>query len=339
MGCGLSNGLKEFKIMTVKVGFCDFWQGVKKEEFILVKALREFCDVEIMDNPVEADYVFFSIFGDDHWFLPDKSIKIFYTGENVCPDFNACDYAVGFERMSYGDRYMRLPNYLATPFFKQPTLLMEEKHLSEIPEKTAFCSFVVSNGNGSPIRKQLFDKLSEYKKVDSGGRWLNNVGGPVPDKLQFESSHKFAIACENSSHIGYTTEKLVEAFAAKTVPIYWGDPEVCKVFNPKAFINALDYDSLDSLLDDVIKIDNDDELYEKMINEPALLSIENSYDKEYSRVCDFMKGIISQSIESAQRYNRVFWGEKIILHEKNLIKRSRKGVKELLLERLFGNRD
>lgn len=155
----------------IRIAFVDFWATVNKEEFILVKALREHHEVEILNDPKEADYVFFSVFGDEHWFLPDRCVKIFYTGENICPDFNACDYAFGFEWMEYGDRYMRLPNYLATPFFKKPTLSMEQKHLHPLSEKGAFCSFVVSNGEGNPIRRQLF------KNFRSINRWIAEAAG------------------------------------------------------------------------------------------------------------------------------------------------------------------
>lgn len=319
--------------MKVRVAFVDFWQGVNKEEFILVKALREHHEVEILDDPKEADYVFFSVFGDEHWFLPDRCVKIFYTGENICPDFNACDYAFGFEWMEYGDRYMRLPNYLATPFFKRPTLLMEQKHMNPLAEKDSFCSFVVSNGDGNPIRRQLFEEISKYKQVDSGGRWLNNVGGPVADKLEFESRHKFAISCENSSHPGYTTEKLVEAFAAGCVPIYWGDPEVAKVFNPKSFINVHDFSSLDELVEKVKSIDNDPIAYEGMIKEPALLHPESdSLEASYQKVIAFMDHIVEQPFEHAHRHNREFWGKRYRDRELRLIGESKKTWKELLVE-------
>lgn len=70
----------------------------------------------------------------------------------------------------------------------------------------------------------MFEALKKYKKVNSGGRYLNNIGRAVVDKIQFESRHKFSICFENSSYPGYTTEKIIEAFAAKTIPIYWGNP-------------------------------------------------------------------------------------------------------------------
>ena len=66
----------------------------------------------------------------------------------------------------------------------------------------------------------------QYKHIDSGGKYKNNIGAPVADKLAFLSEGKFNIAFENSSANGYTTEKLIEAFAAGTIPLYWGDESV-----------------------------------------------------------------------------------------------------------------
>lgn len=302
----------------IKIRYVDFWANCDFENHILTRALRENYDVEIVNDDA-ADYVFFSIFGDEHWFLPERCIKIFYTGENVCPDFNACDYGIGFEWMDYGDRYLRFPNYYATKFFERTTRLMEDKHLRPVPEKTEFCSFIVSNPQGNPIRKQLFEKLSQYKQVNSGGRWLNNVGGPVPDKLEFERKHKFSICCENSSHSGYTTEKLVESFAAQTVPIYWGDPEVTKIFNPKAFINAMDYDTLDDVLAAVKAIDSSDNLYQQMLREPAMKAQNMTLDRQFQLMIEFLKNIVDQPLTQAQRYNREFWGKKYKERETILI--------------------
>ena len=245
-----------------KVAFVDFWSHFDPDNFILIKALREHHDVVIMQNPADADYVFFSLFGDEHWFLPDRCVKIFYTGENVCPDFNVCDYAVGFEWLTLGDRYLRLPNNYCTRLYAEGTLLMEKHEIPANPEKREFCSFVVSNADANPIRQQFFEKLSDYKKVDSGGRFMNNVGGPVADKIDFHRQHKFVIAFENSSHSGYTTEKIVDAFAAGSIPIYWGDPDVTRVFNPKAFIEVR---SVEEAIERVKQLDQDDTAYLQML--------------------------------------------------------------------------
>ena len=314
-----------------KVAFVDFWSHFDPDNFILIKALREHHDVVIMQNPADADYVFFSLFGDEHWFLPDRCVKIFYTGENVCPDFNVCDYAVGFEWLTLGDRYLRLPNNYCTRLFAEGTLLMEKHDIPANPEKRKFCSFVVSNADANPIRQQFFEKLSAYNKVDSGGRLMNNVGGPVADKIDFHRQHKFVIAFENSSHSGYTTEKIVDAFAAGSIPIYWGDPDVTRVFNPKAFIEVR---SVEDAIERVKQLDQDDTEYLQMLKETPLADEKFIYDNIFKSVVAFMDNIVDQPLERSYRHNREFWGRKYQDRERNLITQSRKGIKQILLERI-----
>ena len=314
-----------------KVAFVDFWSHFDPDNFILIKALREHHDVVIMQNPADADYVFFSLFGDEHWFLPDRCVKIFYTGENVCPDFNVCDYAVGFEWLTLGDRYLRLPNNYCTRLYAEGTLLMEKHAIPANPEKREFCSFVVSNADANPIRQQFFEKLSDYKKVDSGGRFMNNVGGPVADKIDFHRQHKFVIAFENSSHSGYTTEKIVDAFAAGSIPIYWGDPDVTRVFNPKAFIEVR---SVEEAIERVKQLDQDDTAYLQMLKETPLADERFIYDNIFKSVVAFMDNIVDQPLERSNRHNREFWGRKYQERERKLITQSRKGIKQMLLERI-----
>jgi len=38
-------------------------------------------------------------------------IRIMITDENICPDFNACDYAISSEHLDYSDRHFRAPVY------------------------------------------------------------------------------------------------------------------------------------------------------------------------------------------------------------------------------------
>ena len=45
----------------------------------------------------------------------------------------------------------------------------------------------------------FFHKLNEYKKVDSGGKYLNNIGKPVVDKMDFIKIH---LDPDNSNVIG-----------------------------------------------------------------------------------------------------------------------------------------
>lgn len=305
----------------VKIGFCDFWSSFNPNSNFITNTIKTFADVSIVPFQ-SADYVFFSVFGDQHLEAPNESIKIFYTGENICPDFNLCDYAIGFEWLDFADRYLRYPLYLT---YENINELMEKKHIFShkfsIDTKKEFCSFTVSNERGHPIRKELFLELSKYKLVNSGGKWLNNIGEPIKDKLSFDLMHKFSIVCENSSHPGYTTEKIVQAFAARTIPIYWGDPYITKIFNQKSFINVHNYNNVNDLTKDIIKIDNNNDEYFNYLKEPALLSSQYSSTTYNQKLKDFLSNIIEQPIEKAQRRNRYFWGEIYINRMKNNVYR------------------
>lgn len=280
------------------------------ENCIITKALRMYFDVKICED---ADYVFFSVYDYKHLDVSPNCIKIYFTGELVSPDFNFCDYALGFDWLDFGDRYMRLSNcYISEPQ-QIRTRMVDIKH--NIPsgykiedEKPEFCSFVVSNGNGSPLRLQMYEKLSAYKKVNSGGRFMNNIGSPVVDKMKFTQKHKFSIAFENTSYPGYSTEKLTEAFAAKTIPIYWGDTRISEVFNTKAFINVHDYASLDDVVEKVVELDNNDDAYLAMLREPAWIDEEYSVDNYTKKLALFLKHIVDMPIEQAYRYDRVWYG-------------------------------
>lgn len=286
----------------VKIGFVDYFPGFDAEHAWVTEMLSRHFDVELSDHP---DYLFFSAFSDEHLNFSD-SVKIFISGENIAPDFNVCDYALSSEKISFGDRHFYYPYFLTA---KDALERAKVKHLfTEGKEKRDFCSFVVSNGRADPYRKELFDALSSYRTIDSGGRYLNNVGGPVPDKLTFESKHKFSLCSENSSHPGYITEKLVEAFAAGTVPVYWGASDATQIFNPKAMVFANDFASAEEVARRVREIDEDDALYLSMLREPAM-RVENYAEQKWKEIEDYLVSIVERDKEEAYRFNRAFWGK------------------------------
>ena len=277
---------------SIKIKFVDFYQGFDAADSEFVTILRKNYDVVFSDDP---DYLFYSCFGYEH--LSYDCIRIFYTGECVTPDFNVCDYAIGFDRLSFGDRYLRAPLYSLFHYKAEYHELINPPPFLEpdLKAKTDFCSFVYSNCFAAPQRELFFDTLSRYKTVSSGGRFKNNVGGPVKDKRAFQTKHKFSIAFENTAYNGYITEKLMEAFAARTLPIYFGAPDVNLDFNEAAFINCAQYQSFDEVVRKVIEIDQDDQLYLQMMNTPALQNgVAESLD-------GFLYRIVEQDASAAKR--------------------------------------
>lgn len=280
------------KKKKIKLKFADFWDGYDEHCNVFVTVLSEQYELEISDHP---DYLIYSTFGYENLKYVD-CVKIFYTGESITPDFNLCDYAIGFDIMALGDRYMRLPLYAfyGIEALGNPKMIDPEKALNR-----KFCSFVVSNGTDAPERNRFFYLLSEYKRVDSGGLYENNVGGRVADKKEFISNYKFNIAFENSSKDGYTTEKIMEPMLVNSLPIYWGNRQVGLDFNPASFVDAADYPSLEALVERVIELDTHDEEYLSLLSKPWLN--EENYLDWKERFHDFFNNIFSKP-PGEQRY-------------------------------------
>lgn len=288
----------------------------------IINILKKHFKIELSKTP---DYLFYSVNSKDY--LKYNCIRIFYTAENLIPDFNICDYAIGYHYLDFGDRYIRYPIYLVDGFIAYKnddyandlyrTIHKHEQVEEALKQKTDFCSFVYSNEKASQNRRLLFEKLSKYKKVNSGGRYLNNIGELVSNKLEFQLKHKFAIAFENTSTPGYTTEKIVNAFSANTVPIYWGNPLIGKEFNEEAFINCHKFGLVESTKDQIFEeiieyikeIDQNDSLYYKMLSANALTD-ENNIEIQKKKLELFLINIISQNKEEAYRRNRFYWGQR-----------------------------
>ncbi len=266
--------------------------------------LKKYYEVELSEDP---EYVLYNESTYDY--LKYDCVRILFIGENISPNFNLCDYAVGFDYLTFSDRFYRMPLYLIAQFYSDAELELagdpdftKQKLFTkeDLALKTGFCSFVYSNYLAGGQREEIFNKLSSYKRVDSGGGYLNNIGGRVKNKLVFEMQHKFSIAFENSSRSGYTTEKLVNALVAKTIPIYWGNPDIDKEFNQKRFINCHAYKNFDEVVARVKEIDQNDELYLQIINEPVAAPgvdfkiIREGFEK-------FLRNIFDQPIEQARR--------------------------------------
>ena len=272
----------------IKIKFIDFWKGFSFTENDFYRILSQKYKIEICDSP---DIVFYSVFGNKY--LDYDCIRIFFTGENVIPNFNLCEYGIGFSNLEFKNRYLRIPLYNLFQYKKYFKLALEV-HKQNYLKREKFCNFVYSNGNADKKREEFYNLLSQYKKIDSGGRYLNNIGGPVEDKFSFQQQYKFSIAFENSSDIGYTTEKLIEAKAAGTIPIYWGNPEIAKEFNTKSFINCHDYNNFEEVVEEIKKIDNDDELYFKYLKEP--FSYNETMLEEYDKKLEnFLYSIVENN--------------------------------------------
>lgn len=294
----------------LKLGFTDTHEHLAS---FFYNVLSKRYDIEIdHDNPD------FLIFGDENFgtnnrnFSKNDCIKIFYTGENRRPENYDCHYAITFDH-NFNSWHYRLPLFMIyiwalehihkTPY-NQGYIL--ENH---IQPKTDFCSFVVSNGTCKE-RNDFFTKLNARKPVNSAGRHLKNVDvnldGEVA-KVDYLAKHKFNICFESGSHPGYVTEKILHAFYAGTIPIYWGSPTVSLDFNPQAFINVHAYKEIDHCIDTILAIDNDEDLYTRIVSQPKFLyNIPPSYF-QYDNFLNWFDAIVYRKIESRDANTLIYF--------------------------------
>lgn len=290
----------------IKVKFVDNCSDLRDKDNYLYPYLSEMYDVEISDEP---DYLICSVFGHEH--IKYDCVKIVFIGENLVPDFNYYDYSIGFDHIQFGDRHLRVPLYNFYDAYKG--LLKQEAERDDFLKTVDkgkllnrdFCSFVVSNGSGDQLRTEFFNRLSKYKKVASGGRYLNNIGGPVKDKLDFCSKYKFNIAFENSASPGYTTEKIMEPLSVNSVPIYWGNPMIGTDFNEKCMVRVKDRDDIDRVIEEIIYLDTHDDAYLEKCLAPRLTHPDPNYYDDQIRA--FLKNIIEQPLDKAKRLIPYGW--------------------------------
>ena len=211
------------------------------------------------NNP---DYLIYNIFGDEHLNKKYKnSIKIAIFTENKIPDLSEVDYAIGQAHIIYLDRYFKFPIFIWS-FNRFKTI--REKILNN-PKKTKFCAAVISNGGEDKFRTKFINELNKYKKIDMGGNYLNNIKGPVKDKIKFLSAYKFSIAMENSEGDGYISEKIIDSFISGTIPIYYGDYTLDEYINPKAFILIKNEQNIEQKINYIKEIDNNFEKYSNIL--------------------------------------------------------------------------
>jgi hypothetical protein len=211
----------------------------------------------------------------------NKTIKILYTGENYRPNYNESHFSFSFD-YSDDSRNYRLPLWaLILNWFDRPyNPNRDHAYLHNIEnlinkktwDKSKFCSFVVSNPN-SPKRINFAKKVFQYKSIDCPGRVFTNVQpingrGDQIEKVEFLRDYKFNICFENSSNPGYCTEKIIHSMFMNTIPIYWGDPLVNRDFNKDSFLNLHDFESEEHLIERIIEIDNNDDLYNQILKQP-----------------------------------------------------------------------
>ena len=159
--------------------------------------------------------------------------------------------------------------------------IVDELHNNKKFETSFLCSFHARELDGYQLRKEIW--LMAIKSTESIKnpinfyssprmiipnapdwyleRFLPFTDNPLPnDNKDALFSSQFHIAIESTKVKNYFTEKLIDALITKTVPIYWGCPNIGEFFNEKGIIQA---DSTQDMIDKINELTP--ETYESML--------------------------------------------------------------------------
>lgn len=291
----INNNTNEAKTKKrLKLYIVDFFKGFSRrwlESRIEDKFIIEYNK----DNP---DYLIFNVFGRKH-FNPKykKAIKIGVLTENIIPNLNEIDYALGHAHISYMDRYFKYSIFLG---YNLSHVKEIREEVIKNPVRPKFCASVIKNGHWYHFRTRFLNELNKYKKVDMGGRYRNNIGHLVKDKIKFFTSYKFSLSMENSNGDGYISEKIFHSFISGTIPIYYGDYLVDEYINPKAYILIKGEKDIAAKIEYIKSIDNDYKKYRSIMSENVI--VDNNYTKKIDNELKlFLNNIFQQEKSKARR--------------------------------------
>ena len=303
------------KSKPIQLAFVDMWVDFQQSHNTIVAALTS-RGIDFDINQESPNLIIFGPFGYEHKKWPGVR-KIFYTGESLKPLLgDDIVLNIGFRR-NVTMNYFRLPIWMTelnwfnndVSNYKNPEPFPLDYFVKNTSGRSKFCAFVASNPS-CVKRNTLFNIISRYKKVDSAGLLFSNTeiieGGPGGSggqhlKVNFYKKYKFVLACENESSYGYVTEKIVHAKLAGCVPIYWGDPLIDLEFNPSSFINVNRFSSVDDLLKRIKELDESEEKWLKISNEPLILNTDKFRD-ELHLLADTIAGCVNSTLNTTTSY-------------------------------------
>ena len=102
--------------------------------------------------------------------------------------------------------------------------------------------------NWHPLKNSLSKKAQPF--------FDTQYKGPVPDKIETIKYSKFNLAFENERFEDYVTEKIFDAMAAGSVPVYSGAPNITDYVPKECFIDYHQFNDFKKLYQFLSTMDN-----------------------------------------------------------------------------------
>jgi hypothetical protein len=295
-------------MLNMKISYIDFWSECENcpinfdeindpnswNNFILSRKLKIVQDgvglfhiqklEKILNEKIElttpnnADILICSGFGSQKYLYPTKKkICLYYESAFKTIDKNLSNTIYFSSELSTDHDNFYLPLFTCYYGFNIYKLLFSPRNIldSETFAKKSDCLSIISNGSCS-FRNNFLTKVMEKIKVDNYGKLAHNINSCLESSCWYDpricsiaTNYKFMICMENTSQLGYHTEKIMHGFRNNIIPIYWGDPNISLIFNSNAYININEL-GVDKAIEKIVLLCNNLSEYNKMMLEPIL---------------------------------------------------------------------
>jgi hypothetical protein len=183
--------------------------------------------------------------------------------------------------LTYDTRLLELPN--AVEFCPVGSWISDELTLNKIDQISYMMSSKIFT-NAHRMRFMILKKFGSLKQIGKFDFIMHRSPPRVASKDPYFSQAKFNIACENQILPNMFTEKLLDCFKTRTVPIYFGCTNLDKYFDTRGVIKFYTIEELEHILNTLNPSD-----YERM--KPYI-------DENYNLAKPFWEQSIYQRIEN-----------------------------------------
>lgn len=197
-----------------------------------------------------------SISVDTMQYDPNADLKILFLAEppSICPEVN--DQAVlqggKFDKI-YSFNYNVLGMHpLNSELFEWGSTWLDVPNLKL--EKEDDLTFVTSNksqADGHKLRLEIYDYLQELDYAGDLEIYQHKSPPFHQNRNDFFKTAKFHIAVENSMTYNYFTEKIIDCFISKTIPIYYGCINLSDWFDVRGVLQFSSLSELKEILENL----------------------------------------------------------------------------------------
>lgn len=170
----------------------------------------------------------------------------------------------------------------------------EKEHYKKF--ELAHLSGVLNKSYGHSMRHEIIARQNEFKIPTNFHKTIgdrHNLDDARIGKETVFGNSMFGVAIENFSHRGWFSEKLLDCFLMKTIPLYWGCSNIGDYFNLDTIIRV---NNVDDIISYVNRLRSND--YERHIK-----SIEENYQKALQYI-DYEQNLINK-VEEIFKLNKL----------------------------------